>query len=385
MNQGRRRAPAARHLRAGARHPLARAVFLGSIAAILVAALVAGGYLVNLAVTFNNNARKIETAFPEDKDRPSIPPTEDRPLNILLLGTDARPTDDTVAGGSVEQNSDTMMLVHIPRDRRNVYIMSVVRDMWVDIPGSGPAKINAAMGLGGIPLVVQTFESLFDARIDHVMTVDFEGFKDLTDALGGVEIDNPAQFTTVAFRGVCFPAGPQVLDGKRALIYVRERKAFSDGDYTRVKNQQRFVKALMGTLLDRDTLTDPIKIQNAVAEFSPYLGVDETLDATRLASIALALRDVRVSDIQMFTLPTAGSGTSPDGLSIELTDTEVVAGMSGALRRDSLGTYLASIQERIGGTSAVTPGATPAPTRSSAPATPKPTLSRKPAPRNPSC
>ena len=88
-----------------------------------------------------------------------------------------------------------MMLVHIPADRKGAYVTSIMRDTWLDIPGHGKAKINAAFAYGGVPLAVQTLEGLLDTRIDHVAAIDFEGFKGLTDALGGVEINNPIAFS----------------------------------------------------------------------------------------------------------------------------------------------------------------------------------------------
>ena len=102
-----------------------------------------------------------------------------------------------------------MMLMHIPENRENVYVMSIMRDTWVDIPGQGEHKINAAMAFGGVPLVVETIEGMFDTRVDHVAIIDFAGFKELTDALGGVEINNPAAFSASGSTGEFFPPEPR--------------------------------------------------------------------------------------------------------------------------------------------------------------------------------
>jgi LCP family protein required for cell wall assembly len=226
------------------RHPV-RTTLLVLLMVVLAAAGLAGGYLWNLANTFNSKTETIATAFPDEAERPA---KSDGSMNILLLGSDVR-------GGSGESEnlngvpnggrSDTMMLMHIPSDRQNVYVMSIMRDTWTDIPGYGEHKINAATSFGGVPLLVQTLEDLFETRVDHVAIIDFAGFQSLTDALGGVEIDNPAAFNAVGQDGTFFPQGVQTLDGESALKFVRERKAFSDGDYQRVKNQQLFVKAVM--------------------------------------------------------------------------------------------------------------------------------------------
>ena len=202
--------------------------------------------------------------------------------------------------------SDTMMLVHIPANREGVYVTSIMRDTWLDIPGHGKAKINAAFAYGGVALAVQTLEGLLDTRIDHVASIDFEGFKGLTDALGGVQINNPIAFSPHGANGMNFPKGVQTLNGEEALTFVRERYAFKDGDYQRVRNQQLYVKAVMSTLLSKETLTDPAKISETVKEFAPYVAVDDTLDAVKVAKLGTSMANVRSGDMHFFTLPEQG-------------------------------------------------------------------------------
>ena len=318
----------------------ARNVLLGVVAFFLVVAVGAGVYAFNLANSFNSKSQKIEQAFPAESARPAETKTD--AVNLLLLGSDSRAATlgDAEAGGPSDQRSDTMMWVHIPADRKNIYMMSIMRDTWVQIPGHGEAKMNAAMALGGIPLVVQSLEGMFDTRIDHVAVVDFEGFKAMTDALGGVNVNVPAAFNTKQFS---FPAGKQQLSGEQALAFVRERKAFSDGDYQRVKNQQLFLKALMSKFLTAETLTNPVKISSLVDTVSPYVSVDKSLDAAAVGSLAVGLRNVRTSDVVSFTLPTAGIGASADGQSIVMRDDAAIAKVAEALRGDNLADFVASI------------------------------------------
>lgn len=149
-------APAPRRRRK--KHPVRTTVLL-MLGLVLTAALVAGGYLFNLAHTYNTQTQTIENAFPEESTRPTRAATAEGSLNVLLIGSDE-------SGGSGETEdpaevpnagrSDTMMLVHLPADRENVYVMSIMRDTWTDIPGYGEHKINSAMSFGGVPLVVQT-------------------------------------------------------------------------------------------------------------------------------------------------------------------------------------------------------------------------------------
>src|SRR5690606_4226712 len=139
--------------------------------------------------------------------------------------------------------------------------MSIMRDNWVHIQGHGDAKINAAVAYGGIPLAVNTVENMIDARIDHVALIDFESFKGLTNAVGGVTVNNPIPFTA-HHGGHNFAQGEITLNGEQALGFVRERYAFADGDYQRARNQQIYLKGLIGQILSRDTLTSPAKVSD---------------------------------------------------------------------------------------------------------------------------
>lgn len=305
----------------------------------VVAAIVSGIFVVNLANSFNSQTQKIAQAFPEESNRP-VKATEgpaSKAQNILVLGSDSRAVSVDMAeeGVASDQRSDTMMWVHIPGDGKNIVMMSIMRDTWVDIPGHGQAKINAAMAYGGVPLVVQTLEGLFKSRLDHVAIVDFEGFKAITDSLGGVKVNVPMAFTS-GNKQHTFSAGPQVLNGDQALAFVRERYAFSDGDYQRVRNQQLFLKSVMNTALTPATLTNPGKISDLVSQVSPFISVDEGLDAAAMASMAVRLRDVRGSNVLSFTLPNLGTGTSADGQSIVIKDDAAISAIADALASDTL-------------------------------------------------
>lgn len=325
-----------------------RKLLLGIALLVAVAAVVASSYVFNLAQTFNSHSTKIEQAFPAESTRPqrAQPPAGQSaaPMNILLMGSDSRGATeaDAAKGTATDQRADTLMLVHIPADRKNVYTMSVMRDLWVDIPGHGQAKINAALSLGGTPLMVQTIESIFHQRIDHVAMIDFEGFKGLTDALGGVTVDIKQPFTSNNLKGHYFQAGPNTLNGDEALAFVRERYAYADGDYQRVRNQQDYLKAVIKKSLDSQTLSNPVTINNLVGAISPYVTVDKSLDAAALGGLALELKDVRARNTVMFTLPTGGIGTSADGQSIVLTNPNAIQDISRALASDTLDEYIAT-------------------------------------------
>lgn len=298
-------------------------VVLASACILGVGAGATALFIDSLAQQFDQQTTKIVDAFPEEALRPAPPivvptatPTAEPPSvplaaqNILLLGSDTRASVDSV--DSVDGRSDTMMVVNIPADRGHVTVMSIMRDSWVDIPGHGEAKINAAMAWGGVPLTVQTVEALVGVRIDHVVIVDFAGFGSITDALGGVTVENTIGFEVA---GHHYPEGVVRLDGSTALNYVRERYSFPDSDYQRVRNQQSFLKGVLAELMSTSVLNLG-KAQALISAASPYLAVDPGFDSGYVARLAFELRDLPAENVRFFTAPTTGTSTSPDGQSI---------------------------------------------------------------------
>ena len=332
------------------------------LAGLLGIALVAGGFLFNVAQIWNTQTAKTEiSAAPESppqtattKPSPSKPvkpapkpvkppPPPTLPMNILLVGSDHRKGDAPTPNGLPNQRSDVMILVHLAADGRHAYGISLMRDLWVPIPGYGEAKINASLEQGGMPLAVKTVESLFGQKIQHSVMIDFEGFRGITEALGGVEVNNPVEFTASFDTHQHFPAGVIKLEGQRALEFVRERYSFADGDFQRVANQQLFLRSTLAKLLSARTLANPVTLYKLVSTASKYITVDKGLNAATLASLAYSLRNVRVQDAVSFTLPTAGFGTSTDGQSIILPDYGAVAQVGAALGKDRLGQYAATL------------------------------------------
>lgn len=321
-----------------------RTALLAVAAFVLVSALIAGGYLFGLVQTFDSNTKKIEAAFPEESNRPEkrVQGPGTPATNILVMGSDSRGATDVDAanGTATNQRADTIMVVHIPADRENIYSISLMRDLWVDIPGHGEAKINAALALGGVPLMVQTVESIFGQRLDHVAMVDFEGFKDLTDALGGVDVNVTVPFTSGGGRPHVFTPGVNTLNGEQALAFVRERYAFVDGDYQRVRNQQAFVKGILGKIISAKTFANPLTVSGMVGAISPFISLDKGLTAEKVAALGLELKDIRQHNVQMFTVPTLGTSTSRDGQSIVLPDHTAIDNLAKALGQEALGDYM---------------------------------------------
>ncbi|MDP5227742.1 MULTISPECIES: LCP family protein [Arthrobacter] len=330
-------------------------VLLSCLCLVLVAGVAAGGYVWYLFHSFDTKTTKVENAFPKEATRPkAVTNAEGKAAyNLLLVGSDSRTASSAVAeeGGASDQRSDTMMLVHIPADRSNVYVISIMRDTWVDIPGHGQAKINAAFAYGGTPLMVQTVESVLHQRIDHVAFVNFDGFQSLTDAVGGVDVNIPISFKSTFKEelGFQYTQGPMHLNGEQAMWFVRERHAFPDGDYQRVRDQQIFLKALLGKIATPSTLANPVTLAKAVDQFSPYVTIDSTFTADKIVALALEVKGIKPSQAVTFTLPTLGTGWSPDGQqSIVILDTAKADSLSKAMTAGTMAQWVDTNKVRFG-------------------------------------
>lgn len=328
---------------------------LGSMATLVILALIAAGaYLFSLQRSFNDNVTHFPGADPNatgPDGNPVLPSDEERPedtdaTNILLLGTDA-------GGGSGEDEdlprvpggarSDTMMLVHIPESRDSMQVISIPRDLWVEIPGGrGWHKVNAGLALGGDQghwLAVNTVEQLLDTRIDHVAAVDMQGFTGLVDTLGGVTVNSSYSESFTTNEGYTFNPGTQRMDSDQALSFVRHRASFGDGDLQRIRNQQAFIRGVLNGAASPSNFANPVRTNEMVSTFASHLMTDPDFTATTAGSLAWDSRDA-LDNIQFMTLPTAGSGYSSDGQWIWHQDEAAQAQISEHLRNGTLEEYL---------------------------------------------
>lgn len=257
--------------------------------------------------------------------------------NILLLGSDTRTGSEAAqVSGS---RADSIMLAHIPADGKGVYLVSIMRDTWVNIPGYGAAKINAALNYGGISLQVATVENLLGIKIDHVAEIEFEGFKALVNSVGGVDVQVPFDFDINAWS---FKQGMQHMDGGAALAFVRARYPFADGDYQRVRNQRAFLRGMYNTMKAKGALNNVGSFQSAVESIAGYMRVDSGLDAAQIAQIAAPVLTSGDTTMRMTTLPNAGPGWSYDGQSIVIVNQAANANLSYALQHDSMDQFMAT-------------------------------------------
>ncbi|MEU8167877.1 LCP family protein [Micromonospora sp. NPDC049004] len=269
-------------------------------------------------------------------------PEESRPqpavtgaTNIMILGSDSRDPERT--SGS---RTDTIILAHLPKDRSSAQLISIPRDTWVPVPkskdgnhGGRDAKVNAAYAWGGIPLMVQTVESFTGVRVDHVAVIDFAGFKEIIDALGGIEIDSEKSFTSIHEPFRTFKQGVQRMDGETALDYSRQRKQFADGDFARIRHQQQVIRAIIDKASSGGIITNPVKLNDFLKATSNSVSVDRDLS---LLDMATQLRGVRGGNMTFLTSPTKGTG-QVGSESVVFADKPRVKTFYDAVRRDSVG------------------------------------------------
>jgi LCP family protein required for cell wall assembly len=313
-----------------------RKVLVAALILLLVPVLAVGGYLAWLNQIVSSNV-KTQLLLPDDAD--GAKPTDDTGkvvdvptgagTNYLIIGNDAGP-------GRVGARSDVMVLVHVPADHSTVSLIHFPRDLYVSIPGKGKNKLNAAYAFGGAPLLVRTMQNMLGIRIDHVAMLGFEGFKSMTDAVGGVDVNVEEASEG---DGKVFREGMMHMDGETALVFVRQRKQLSEGDISRGQRQLAFIKALMLKTLSKDVLTNPIRLKDFIEAATGNLTVDQKLDVGTMRSEAFAMRGLRGNDIRFITAPFTGFGTSPEGASIDIVDKVKMDELGEALRTDAMNSY----------------------------------------------
>ncbi|MEV0218587.1 LCP family protein [Streptomyces sp. NPDC050704] len=236
--------------------------------------------------------------------------------NILLIGSDSRSGDGNGKYGrdSGTERSDTTILLHLAADRRSATAVSLPRDLMVDVPGcrrpdggrTAPvfAMFNYAFQSGGSACTIRTVEKLTGIRIDHHVVVDFNGFKDMVDAVDGVEVclSEPIDDRAAKLK---LPAGKVKLDGEQALGYVRARKSIGDGsDTDRMDRQQRFLGALVNKVRGNDVLLNPVKLYPVLDAATSSLTTDPGLASLRgLYDLVRGMRNIPTERVQFLTVP----------------------------------------------------------------------------------
>ncbi len=259
--------------------------------------------------------------------------------NVLLIGTDSRENltkeqrNELKTGSTEGARADTIMLLHLP-DSGDPTLVSLPRDSYVDIPGSGPNKINASYAIGGPPLMVDTVEQATGLRIDSYLEVGFDGFVDVVAAVGGVEMCLPdAVFEERS--DLDLPAGCQDLAGKDALNYVRMRFTDPRGDLGRVERQREFLSALVNKMTSPATLLNPLELHDAGTATGSSLRRGNDTSMGEMMDIGLAMRSISSGSGKSITVPISDPNFATSAGSSVLWD-EVGAGvLFEALRTDA--------------------------------------------------
>ncbi|WP_329533853.1 LCP family protein [Streptomyces sp. NBC_01450] len=236
--------------------------------------------------------------------------------NILLIGSDSRSGDGNKKYGrdSGTERSDTTILLHLSANRRSATAVSLPRDLMVDVPscrrpdGSRTqpmfAMFNSAFEVGGSACTIRTVEKLTNIRVDHHVVVDFHGFKDMVDAVDGVEVCLKEAINDKAAK-LKLPAGKVVLDGEQALGYVRARKSIGDGsDTDRMERQQLFLGALVNKVQSNDVLLNPVRLYPVLDAATSSLTTDPDLASLRgLYDLVRGMRNIPTERVQFLTVP----------------------------------------------------------------------------------
>jgi LCP family protein required for cell wall assembly len=296
------------------------------VALALVLVVAVGSWLIVLNHRIGDIPR-YDSNFSERENRPPrVQPTG--ALNVLLVGVDGRGEDvrERIQDGDTGILSDTMMVWHLSEDHETSQVVSFPRDSWVDIPGHGQAKLNAAFSWGGPDLLVETLEENLGVFIDHVAIVDFEGFRGITETLGGVEIEMADGST-------------QELEGNDALDYVRERKSLPGGDFDRIDRQQNFLRQVLHDVTRTGTRSNPVTMTNLIGDLSELLLLDDEFTDGDLRSLGLDLIRKGAGEIDWMTA--FNNGTGYEGAqSVVYLDIPQTTELMDAISRDKFDDYL---------------------------------------------
>ena len=228
-----------------------------------------------------------------------------RALNYLLIGSDHRP-----GAREEDQRSDSILIVHVPAGMRQAYLISIPRDLLVAIPpaagfGGGQDKINAAYehgggGEAGSRLLSATLTRLTGLRFDGAALVDFSGFKQVIDLLGGIRMCVDTQVRSVHTKTL-FTPGCQQMNGARTLDYVRQRYDLPGGDYDRQRHQQQMLRAVLDKAGETHLRNDPVKLDQVLRAVGGSLTVDT--NGVPVEDLVFALRSLPADALRGVQVP----------------------------------------------------------------------------------
>ena len=245
--------------------------------------------------------------------RPDTEPGE--PVNFLVVGTDSSIDVGPDVGADVASGgralADVIMLLRLDPGAKSAWVLSIPRDLWAEIPGAQDHKINSALLIGGAPLLLATVSSMFDVEINHYVEIDFAGFQQVVDTLGGVPVwfPNPVRDLRSALN--IETPGCHVLGGEQALQYVRSRTytEFIDGrwritggdDFSRIARQQDFLVLALDRAISRGA-RNPTTIVGMIRAGAAFVAFDQDLTLGELVSLAQDFSDFNPENLQRQSL-----------------------------------------------------------------------------------
>jgi LCP family protein required for cell wall assembly len=327
----------------GKRKPHWGRIALVAAAALALVGVFAAFALYGYADNLNDDLKRTDAFSDITGGRPAK--TVDGALNILLVGSDSRDPDASKDDTNAWR-ADTLIVMHIPADHKSAQLVSIPRDLWVQIPSGNSAdcssgsrnKINAAFAFGGLPRAVRTVECMTDVHLDHVLAIDFGGFKEVTDALGGVDLKVEQNITSIHKPFRKFKKGTMHMNGAQALDWIRQRKQFARGDFARMQHQQEFLKALMDKAASSGTLSNPAKLNNFLQAVTKAITADQDFSLT---DMALQFRSLRGENLTFITSPNKGSEVIA-GQSVVVSDREKALALYKAIAADKMDAWLES-------------------------------------------
>ncbi|MCZ9880514.1 LCP family protein [Arthrobacter sp. B2a2-09] len=352
-----------RHMNAPKRLPLWLKISAATVSVLLVAGVAFAAYWV---IRLQSNISKAPLSAGAPRTEAAANDATDR-LQILILGSDTRDGKNSQYGSAQDSTgygqSDVMMLLDISADNKRVSLTSFPRDLLVNVPACTDPKtntvyqphsnvmINSAMAEAGIGCAVDTVNKLTGLQIDHFMMADFNAVKELSNAVGGVDVCvSDAVYDPDS--GLRLPKGTSKVQGEQALSFLRTRHGFGDGsDLGRIQAQQGFLSSLTRKIKSDGTLSNPQSLLSIADAVTKNLTVDEGLASVQsLLTIGSRLKDVDLSKVAFVSVPTQPAAVDPNRLElVQPQATQLFAAMRANL-------------------DLTTPGATAAPSASPSPA-----------------
>ena len=303
---GKRSAPHASSALRAARLSAGQWVACVATALAIIASL--GGYGWYQGLVGNITTAQVDT---DEWDRPT---SVEGVMNLLIIGSDVRSGENADYGEAEGERPDTMLIASINVDNGAATLVNLPRDLMVDLPaceavegyeGMSPHEgmINSAMTYGGVGCQWNAVEQVTGVHLDHFVMMDFTGFKDMVDAIGGVDMCIPEPIDDVKAH-LKLDAGMQTLDGEDSLGFVRSRYAQGDGsDLSRIDRQQEFMGAMLREVLSSDVMTSPVTITNFLGAVTDSITTDDALTVDTMADIAISMREVDLDRVQFVTVP----------------------------------------------------------------------------------